>query len=193
MAVAGTPIWFVQVCMRECTRHEIIANYCNENSLSNQNVPSPRMIRVYMQGCTVFCRCYDQATLADFVYFRWLFYSLGGCVGSVGSLWYTFRYPCHQDWSDLSTWTRFLQLFKTFFLFVIVAVRKNRLRLKNPGSFFWQLFLQKICIKFLRSLRVDLVNFWCQNSFLRFSPEIKAWGRKGPWFGIIFFEIYCKN
>ena len=82
---------------------EIIANYCNENSLSNQNVPSPHMIRVCMQGCTVFCRCYDQATLADFVYFRWLFYSLGGRVGSVGSLWYTFRFPSHQDWSDLST------------------------------------------------------------------------------------------
>ena len=135
------------------------------------------------------CRCYDQATLADFVYFRWLFYSLGGCVGSVGSLWYTFRYPCHQDWSDLSTWTRFLSLFKTFFLFVIVAVRKNRLRLKNPGSFFWQLFLQKFCIKFLMSLRVDLVNFWCQNSFLRFSPEIRAWGRKGPLFGFKIWKI----
>ena len=48
---------------------EIIANYCNENSLSNQDVPSPHMIRVCMQGCTVFCRCYDQATLADFVCF----------------------------------------------------------------------------------------------------------------------------
>ena len=29
------------------------------------------MIRVCMQGCTVFCCCYDQATLADFVCF-WL-------------------------------------------------------------------------------------------------------------------------
>ena len=138
---------------------EIIANYCNENSLSNQNVPSPHMICVCMQGCTVFCRCYDQATLADFVYFRWLFYSLGGCVGSVGSLWYTFRYPCHQDWSDLSTWTRFLSLFKTFFIFVIVAFLKNRLDWKVPGSFFRHHVLEILCKKFLRCFRANSVHF----------------------------------
>ena len=32
---------------------EIIANYCNENSLSNQNVPSPHMIHVCMSFVAV--------------------------------------------------------------------------------------------------------------------------------------------
>ena len=110
--------------------------FCVWNALPNLSLSST----------TTFRRCYDQATLADFLYFRWLFYSLGGCVGSVGSLWYTFRYPCHQDWSDLSTWTRFLSLFKTFFIFVIVAFPKNRLNWKVPGSFFRQHFW-KFCAK----------------------------------------------
>ena len=99
---------------------------------------------------TTICGTYDQAVLADFVNFRWLFYLRRWSVGSVGTLWYKFQYHWHFDWPDLGTWTRIVALFRNFssvcyfflfFLFLLLApsgagAPYARVRARAPHAFF---------------------------------------------------------